>query len=100
MVVPTVCATTSSLTFSTTYRTYHLTLPVSFSTPLVACPDYFPVQKPIKTYSKLSITTSKTFSSTQPAIPLGCVNENDCGAVLLQSAKQRNSLLKKLDFDS
>ena len=83
MAVPTVCATTShshstpeptELTFSTP--------PVSSSSPLVACPDYLPVQKPIKTYSKLSIMTSKTFSSTEPSIPLGRVNENACGGEL------------------
>jgi hypothetical protein len=77
MVVPTVCATSShshstpqpkELPFSTP--------PVSSSSPLVACPYYLPVQKPIKTYSKLSIAASKTFSSTQPSIPHGCVNEN------------------------
>jgi hypothetical protein len=71
MVVPSFCATSShqhstpqpaELTFSTP--------PVSSSSPLVACPDYLPVQKPVKTYSKLT-TTSKTFSSTEPSIPHG-----------------------------
>jgi hypothetical protein len=71
MVVPTVCTTSRrshstpqliELTFSTP--------PVSSSSPLVACPDYLPLQKPSKTYSKLSITTSKTFSSTEPSINL------------------------------
>jgi hypothetical protein len=65
------------------------------------------VQKPIKTYSKLSITASKTFSSTQPSIPLGFVNKNACGVELgsvnLQSSspkrKARHSVLKKLDLD-
>ena len=74
---------------------------MSSSSPLVACPDYLPVQKPIKTYSKLSITASKTFS-----IPHGCVNENACGGELgsisIQSSsskrKARHSLLKKLDL--
>jgi len=56
MVVPTLCATTShshstpqltDLSFSTP--------PVSSSSPLVACLDYLPVQKPIKTYSKFFI---------------------------------------------
>ena len=106
--VPSVCATTShshstpeptELTFSTP--------PASSSSPLVACPVYLPVQKPIKTYSKLSILTSKTFSSTEPSIPLGRVNENACGgelgSVSLQSSspkrKARHSVLKKLDLD-
>jgi len=108
MVVPTFCATSSNshstpqpseLTFSTP--------PVSSLSPLVACPDYLPVQKPIKTYSKLSITASKTFSSTEPSIPHDCVNENACGGELgsisIQSSspkrKARHSLLKKLDLD-
>ena len=75
--VPTLCATTSH-SHSTPQPTEpsFSTLPVSSSSHLVACPDYLPVQKPIKTYSKLSITTSKTCSSTEPSIPLGHVNEN------------------------
>jgi len=63
MVVPTVSAT-SSHSHSTPTPT-ELTLPsppMSSSLPLVACPDYLPVQKPVKTYSKLSITASKTKS--------------------------------------
>jgi hypothetical protein len=104
MVVPTLGATSSrshstpqptELTFSTP--------PVSSSSPLFGCPDYLPVQKPIKTYSKLSITTSRTFSSTGPSIPLGHVNENACGgefgSVSIQSSspkhKARHSVLKK-----
>ena len=108
MVVPTVSAA-SSHSHSTPTPT-ELTLPtppMSSSSPLVACPDYLPVQKPIKTYSKLSITASKTFSNTEPSIPLGCVNENACGGELgsvnLQSSspkrKARHSILKKLDLD-
>jgi len=103
MVVPTFCATTSH-SHSTPQPTElsFSTLPVNSSSPLFACPDYLPVQKPIKTYSKLSITTSKTFSSTQPSIPLGRVNENVCGgelgSVILQSSspkcKARHSVLK------
>jgi len=81
--------------------------PVSSSSPLVASPDYLSVQKPIKTYSKLSITTPKTFSNTEPSILLGRVNENACGGELgsisLQSSspkgKARHSILKKLDLD-
>jgi hypothetical protein len=80
---------------------------MSSSSPLVACPDYLPVQKPIKTYSKLSITASKTFSNTEPSSPLGFVNGNACGgefgSVGLQSSspkrKARHSVLKKLDLD-
>ena len=109
MVVPTFCATTSH-SHSTPQPT-ELTFcipPVSSSSPLLACPDYLPVQKPIKTYSKLSISTSsKTFSSTEPSIPLVHVNENACGgelgSVSLQSSspkrKARHSVLKKLDLD-
>jgi hypothetical protein len=55
---------------------------MSSSSPLVACPDYLPVQKPIRTYSKLSRTASKTFSNTDPSNPLGCVKENACGGEL------------------
>ena len=99
MVVPTFCVTTSH-SHSTTL-TFCIP-PMSSSSPLLACPDYLPVQKPIKTYSKLSITTSKTFSSTEPSIPLGCINENACGgelgSVSLQSSspkrKERHSVLK------
>jgi len=108
MLVPTLCATTSH-SHSTPQPTKlgFSTPPVSSSSPLVACPDYLPVQKPIKTYSKLSITTSKTFSSTGPSISLGLVTENACGgelgSVSLQSSsskrKARHSVLKKLDLD-
>ena len=107
MVVPTFCAT-SSHSHSTPQPTEltFCTPPVSSSSLLVACPDYLPVQKPLKTYSKLSITASKTFSSTEPTIPLGCVNENVCGgelgSVSLQSSspkrKARHSVLKELDL--
>ena len=101
MVVPTFCATTSH-SHSTTLT--FCTSPVSSSSPPLACSNYLPVQKPIKTYSKLSITTSsKTFSSTEPSIPLVHVNENACGGELgivsLQSSspkrKARHSVLKK-----
>ena len=105
MVVPTFCCATSSNSHSTP-RPTELTFsapPVSSSSPLVACPDYLPVQTPIKTYSKLSITASKTFSSTEPSILHGCVNKNACGgefrSVSLQSSspkrKARHYLLKK-----
>ena len=55
----------------------------------------------------MSITTSKTFSSTESSIPLGLVNENTCGgelgSVSLQSSspkrKARHSVLKNLDLD-
>jgi hypothetical protein len=75
---------------------------MSSSSPLVACPDYLPVQTPIKTYSKVSITASKTFSNIELSIPFGCVNENACGvelgSVSLQSSspkrKARHSILK------
>jgi hypothetical protein len=75
---------------------------------LKSIPDhYLHVQKPIKTYSKLSIMASKTYSSTEPSIPLGCVNKNACvgelGSVSLQSSypgrKARHFVLKKLDLD-
>jgi hypothetical protein len=69
MAVPTVCGTSSH----------------SHSTPQ---PTEHPVQKPFTTYSKLSITASKTFPSTQPAIPHGCVNEN---------AETKTSVTEKLD---
>jgi len=104
MVVPTFCATTSH-SHSTTLT--FCTPPVSSSSLLLGCPDYLPVQKSIKTFSKLSITTSsKTFSSTEPSIPLVHVNENACGgelgSVSLQSSspkcKARHSVLKKLDL--
>src|SRR5215469_4436041 len=51
MVVPTFCATTSH-SHSTTQPTEltFCTPPVSSSPPLLACPDYLPVQKPVKTY--------------------------------------------------
>jgi len=80
MVVPTFCATLSHS--HSTPKPTELTIPIppmSFSSPLVACPDYLPVQKPIKTHSKLSIAASKTFSSTETPIPLICVYENACG---------------------
>jgi hypothetical protein len=108
MVVPTVCATSShSHSAPQPAEPTISPPPVSFSSPLVACPDYLTVQKPIKTYFKLSITASKTFSSAQPSIPLGFFNKNACdgdlGSVNLQSSspkrKARHSVLKKLDLD-
>jgi hypothetical protein len=48
---------------------------------------------------------SKTFSSTEPSIPLGCVNENACElrSISPQSSSlkhtARPSVLKKLDLD-
>ena len=83
MVVPILCATSS--------YSYSAPKPTEFSFPipilsslslLVACPDYLLVQKPIKTYSKLSIMASKTFSSMKPSIRRGCVNKNACGGEL------------------
>jgi hypothetical protein len=108
IVVPTVGATFSHSQSAPKPR--ELTFPsstMSSSSPLVACSDYLPVQKPIKTYSKLFVTTSKTFPSTEPSIPLGCVYENACGgelgSVSLQSSspkrKARQSILKKLDLE-
>jgi len=83
MVVPTVSATFSHSHSAPKPREFTFPFPpMSSSSPLVACSDYLPVQKPIKTYSKLFITASKTFSSTEPSIPLGCVNENACGGEL------------------
>jgi hypothetical protein len=66
------------------------------------------VQKPIETYSTLSTTTSKIFSSTEPFILFGCVNKNACGGELgrfsLQSSsskhKARHFVLTKLDLDT
>ena len=82
MVVPTFCATSSHShsALKPTELTF-LIPPMSLSL-LVACIDYLPVQKPIKTYSTLSTMTSKIFSSTQPSIPFGCVNKNVCGGEL------------------
>jgi len=106
MVVPTFCCATSSHSHSTPQPTElsFSTPPVSSSSPLVACPVYLSVQKPIKTYSKLSIMASKIFSSTEPSIPHGCVKESACGgelgSVSLQSSspkrKARHSVLKSL----
>jgi len=92
MVVPTFCAT-SSHSYSAPKPT-ELTFPIpplSSLSPLVAPPDYLLVQKPIKTYSKLSITASKTFSSTEPSIPLCCVNKNACGGELRSISLQSSS---------
>jgi len=55
----------------------------------------------------LSITASKTFSSTEPCIPHSHVNENACGGELgsfsLQSSSPKrkawHSVVKKLDLD-
>jgi hypothetical protein len=79
---------------------------MSSSSPLIACTDYLPVQKPIKTYST-STTTSKIFSSTEPSIPFGCVNKNACGGELgnishqssSSKRKVRSSVLTKLVLD-
>jgi hypothetical protein len=96
MVVPTVCGT-SSHSHSTTQHTElpFSTPPVSSSSPLVACPDYLSVQKPIKTYSMLSITASETFWSTETSIPMAVIMKMlvvnsgvSAFKVLPQSAKQ------------
>jgi hypothetical protein len=100
MVVPTFCAT--PLHPHSTPQPTELNLSVNTSSPLVASPDYLPVQKQIKTYYKLPITVSKTFSNTEPSIPHGYVNLNACGgelgSVSLQSyfpkRKARHSVLK------
>jgi hypothetical protein len=78
-------------------------LPMSSLSPLVACTDYFPVLKTIKTYSTFSIMATTTLSSSQPTTPLGCVNKYACGEefrnISLQSSspnrKTRHSVLKK-----
>jgi hypothetical protein len=63
MVVSTVSTTSSRSHLTPTPTELILaTPPMSFSPPLVACLDYLPVQKPVKTYSKLSIMASKTKS--------------------------------------
>ena len=80
---------------------------MSSSSPLVACTDYFPVQKPVKTSSMLSILTPKIFSSTEPSIPFGCVNNNVCcgelGSMSLQSSSSKHKamyfVLTKLVLD-
>ena len=69
MVVPTVSATSSrSHSTQTPTELTFSTPPLRSSSPLVACPDYLPVQKPNRTYLKLSITASRIFSSTEPTI--------------------------------
>jgi hypothetical protein len=61
MVIPTVSATSSRSHSSPTPTELTLpTPPMSSSLHLVACPDYLAVQKPVKAYSKLFITASKT----------------------------------------
>ena len=83
MVFPTFCATSSHS--HSALKPTELTYPipsVSSLSPSVACTDYLPVQKPIKTDSTLSTMTSKIFSGTEPPIPFGCVNENACGGEL------------------
>ena len=92
MVVLTFCATSShSHSAPKPIERTFPTPPRNFLSPLVACPDYLPVQKPIETYSKLSITAPKTFSYTEPSIPLGCVNENACGGELGSVSLQNSS---------
>jgi hypothetical protein len=54
---------------------------LSFSS-LVACTGYLPVQKRIRTCSKVFIKACKTFSSTEPTIPRDCADESDCGGEL------------------
>jgi len=80
---------------------------MSSSSPLVAFTDYLPVQKPVNNYSTLSTMTSKIFSSTEPSIPFGCVNENACGtelgSIILQSSSSKRKashfVPTKLVFD-
>ena len=89
MVVPTFCATSSHsrLAPKPTELTFPIP-PMSSSSPLVACPNYLPVQKPIKPYSKLSVTASKTFSSTFPLAVLMKMLVVEHSGVLPQSTKQ------------
>jgi hypothetical protein len=73
---------------------------MSSSSPHVVCPETY-------SYSKLSISTSKIFSSTEPSIRLGYANENACGGELgsislhssFPKCKAKNSVLKKFDLD-
>jgi len=105
MVVSVLCAT-SSHSHSAPKPT-ELTFPISpmsFLSLFVACTDYLPVQKPVKTYSTLCTRTSKLISRTEPIIPFDCVNENACcgelGSISLQSSfskrKARRFVLTKL----
>ena len=64
---------------------------LGFSSPLVAFTGFLPVQKRIKTSSKMFIKACKTFSSSEPSIPLGCADENDCGGELGGISLQRSS---------
>jgi len=65
---------------------------------LVACPDYLPVQKPIKTYLNLSITASRHFQTQNPPFPVAVLKkmlvEDYSGVsafkVLHQSSKRGN----------
>ena len=82
------------------YNTLTLTFPItpmSLFSPLVACTDYLPVQKPVKTSSMLSILTSKIFSCTEPSIPFGWINTNVCcgelGSINLQSSSSKHKAM-------
>ena len=108
LVIPTFRATSSHSHTATKPTELPFTTPPMISlSPLVACPDYLPVSKPIKPYFRLSITASKTFSSTEHSIPCGCVNENACGgelgSVSLHSSSPKHkawhSVVKKLYLD-
>jgi hypothetical protein len=92
LLVSTFCATSSHSHLATkpTELTFHIP-PMSSSPPLVACTEYLPVQKPIKTYSTLCTMTSKIFSNTDLSIPFVCVNENVCGEELGSISLQNTS---------
>jgi hypothetical protein len=96
MILPTFSAT-SSHSHSAPKPT-ELTFPIppmSCLSPRVACTDYPLFHKPIKTYCTLSTATSKTFSSTEPFIPFGCVNEQTCGVKLRSISLLRSSPQRK-----
>ena len=82
IVVPILCATStqSHSAPKLTELTFPIP-PISSLSPTVACTDYLPVQKQIKTHSKLCTMTSKLFTNTEPSIAFGCY-ENVCGGEL------------------
>ena len=97
MVEPTFCATSSHshLVPKPTELTFPIP-PMSSSSPLVACTDYFPVQKPIKTYTRCPQRHPKYFQIHSPPFPLGVLTKMLVAEslvvsgfkVLSQSAKQ------------
>ena len=99
LVVSSFCATSSHSYLAPNPTEFTLPIPpMSLSSPLVACTDYFPVQKPIKTYTHCLKQLPKYFQIQSSQLHLAVLRkmlvEENLGVsafkIILQSVKQGN----------